>query len=108
MVVSGGRIKLTRDPERHSCRPAVDVLFESVAAELGGASVACLLTGMGRDGAEGLLAVRRAGGTTLAQDEATSVVFGMPREAILLDAAERVLTLAEFAPALIALAGGTP
>jgi two-component system chemotaxis response regulator CheB len=75
-----------------------------VAHEIGGGAVACLLTGMGRDGAQGLLDVRRAGGMTFAQDEATSVVFGMPREAILLGAAEQVLPLAAFAPALAAVA----
>jgi two-component system chemotaxis response regulator CheB len=100
LVVRGGRLRLTRDPERHSCRPSVDVLFESVAQELGGAAVGCLLTGMGRDGAEGLLAIRRAGGFTIAQDEATSVVFGMPKEAIALGAADRVLPLGSIAAAL--------
>jgi two-component system chemotaxis response regulator CheB len=62
---------------------------------------------MGRDGAEGLLAIRRAGGTTIAQDEGSSVVFGMPREAILLGAAERVLPIDKIAPALSALAHRT-
>ena len=60
---------------------------------------------MGRDGAAGLLAIRRAGGLTIAQDEATSVVYGMPREAVLLGAAERVLPLAEIGPAIAALRG---
>jgi two-component system, chemotaxis family, protein-glutamate methylesterase/glutaminase len=104
MVVRSGRIRLTTTSERHSCRPSVDVLFESAAEEFGERVAACLLTGMGKDGAAGLLAVRRAGGATFAQDEATSVVFGMPREAILLDAAERVLPLQEFGPALTELA----
>ena len=58
------------------------MLFESVAAEYGAAAAACLLTGMGRDGALGLLEIRQAGGMTIAQDEATSVVYGMPREAV--------------------------
>jgi two-component system chemotaxis response regulator CheB len=103
LVVREGRLHLTSDPERHSCRPSVDVLFESVAREFGAACVACLLTGMGRDGASGLLEIRRRGGLTLAQDEATSTVYGMPREAVLLGAAERVLALAEVAPLLAAL-----
>ncbi len=104
LVLADGRLRLTLAPERHSCRPSVDVLFESVARDLGGAAAACLLTGMGRDGASGLLALRRAGGLTIAQDEATSVVYGMPREAVLLGAAERVLPLAEIGAALAALA----
>lgn len=102
LVVRRGRLQLTRDPERHSCRPAVDVLFESLALEYGPSAAACLLTGMGRDGAAGLLAIRQAGGATIAQDEATSVVYGMPREAAMLGAAERVLSLAEIGPALAA------
>lgn len=104
LVVRDGRLHLNRDPERFSCRPSVDVLFESVAAEFGPRAAACLLTGMGRDGAAGLLAVRRAGGVTLAQDEATSVVYGMPREAVLLGAAARVLPLGQIGAALGALA----
>jgi two-component system chemotaxis response regulator CheB len=104
LVVSSGRLRLTRDPERHSCRPSVDVLFESLAAECGSATTACLLTGMGRDGAAGLLEIRRAGGLTIAQDEATSIVYGMPREAALVGAVERVLPLADIGPAIAALA----
>lgn len=104
LVVRDGRLRLTQDAERHSCRPSVDVLFDSVAREIGSASIGCLLTGMGRDGAEGLLAMRRAGAVTLAQDEASSVVFGMPREAIRLGAAERVLPLGDFDETLAVLA----
>jgi two-component system, chemotaxis family, protein-glutamate methylesterase/glutaminase len=105
LVVREGRLRLTNDPERHSCRPSVDVLFESLARESGRGYAACLLTGMGRDGGAGMLALRRSGGITIAQDEATCAVFGMPREAILLDGAERVLPLDSIAPALVALAG---
>jgi two-component system, chemotaxis family, protein-glutamate methylesterase/glutaminase len=108
LVVRGGCLRLTADPERHSCRPSIDVLFESLAAELGGAAVGCLLTGMGKDGAAGLLALRRAGAPTVAQDEATSVVYGMPREAAVLGAAERILPLDEIGPALVGLAGRVP
>jgi two-component system chemotaxis response regulator CheB len=104
LVVRGEKLVLTSDPELHSCRPSVDVLFSSLARECGPASVACLLTGMGRDGADGLLAIRRAGGHTIAQDEATSVVYGMPREAALLGAAQRVLPLGDIGPALVSLA----
>ncbi len=98
MVVQRGRLRLTRDPERNSCRPSVDVLFESLANEMGSQTAACLLTGMGRDGAAGLLALRHAGALTVAQDEASSVVFGMPREAIQMGAAVRVLALDQIAP----------
>jgi two-component system chemotaxis response regulator CheB len=100
LVLEQNRLRLTTTPERHSCRPSVDVLFESFARELGDRGAACLLTGMGRDGAEGLLAIRRAGGATIAQDEQTSVVYGMPKEAVLLGAAERVLPVQEIAGAL--------
>ena len=108
LVLDHGKLRLTDDPELHSCRPSVDVLFTSLARELGAQCAACLLTGMGRDGAEGLLAIRRCGGRTIAQDESTSVVFGMPREAILLGAAEQVLALDKIAPKLGALARGEP
>jgi two-component system chemotaxis response regulator CheB len=104
LIVKDGRLVLTHGPERHSCRPSVDVLFESLAAELGASVAGCLLTGMGRDGADGLLAMRRAGAHTIAQDEASSVVFGMPREAILLGAASQVLPLEQIAQALVSLA----
>ncbi|ANH68827.1 chemotaxis-specific protein-glutamate methyltransferase CheB [Mitsuaria sp. 7] len=105
MVVRGGQLELSHRPPRHSCRPSVDELFESLAAEIGPGVAAALLTGMGRDGAAGLLAIRRAGGATLAQDEASSMVYGMPREAAQLGAAERVLTLADIGPALLGLSG---
>jgi two-component system chemotaxis response regulator CheB len=104
MIVRGGRLRLTTDAERHSCRPSVDVLFESIAIEYGSTSAACLLTGMGRDGATGLLAIRQAGGLAIAQDEATSVVYGMPREAAAISAAEQILPLGEIAPVLAELA----
>ncbi len=103
LVVQGGRLRLIDSPERHSCRPSVDVLFESLAASVGSRAAACLLTGMGHDGASGLLAIRKAGGLTIAQDEASCVVFGMPREAIALGAAEMILPPAEIARALVAL-----
>ncbi|MGH7142714.1 MAG: chemotaxis-specific protein-glutamate methyltransferase CheB [Planctomycetota bacterium] len=104
LIVEGGLLRLTETPERFSCRPSVDVLFESVAREFGPRAAGCLFTGMGKDGAQGLLEMRRKGSWTAAQDEASSVVFGMPREAIQLGAAQRVLGLDQFAPALLALA----
>jgi len=93
LVLRDGRLRLVDGPERHSSRPSVDVLFESVAKDMGPNAVGCLLTGMGRDGAEGLNAMKRSGAMTLAQDEDSSVVFGMPREAIRLGAARHVLSL---------------
>jgi two-component system, chemotaxis family, protein-glutamate methylesterase/glutaminase len=106
LVIRQRRLRLTHDPMRHSCRPSVDVLFESVAREYGAGAVAVLLTGMGRDGAAGLLDIRRAGGFTIAQDEASSVVYGMPREAVLLDAVDRQLPLAEIGPTLSQIVAG--
>jgi two-component system chemotaxis response regulator CheB len=107
LTIGGGRARLTTDPPRHSCRPSVDVLFESLAVDRGAEVLACLLTGMGRDGAAGLLAIRRAGGFTLAQDESTSVIYGMPREAVLLDAAQMVLPLDQIGPQIVQLVGGS-
>ncbi|MBL8955492.1 MAG: chemotaxis-specific protein-glutamate methyltransferase CheB [Myxococcaceae bacterium] len=106
LEVKGRQLKLTHGPERFSCRPSVDVLFESLAKELGPQVAAFLLTGMGRDGAQGLLEIRRAGGHTVAQDEASSAVYGMPREAVGLGAAVRVLSLPEMPGELVRLAAG--
>jgi two-component system chemotaxis response regulator CheB len=108
LVLRQGRLQLTQEPERHSCRPSVDALFESVAQDGAATTAGCLLTGMGRDGAAGLLALRRAGGVTIAQDEASSVVYGMPREAALLGAAMHILPLTGIAAALNALVNPDP
>ncbi|MGO9487311.1 MAG: protein-glutamate methylesterase/protein-glutamine glutaminase [Rhodomicrobium sp.] len=103
---SGGeyRVALRDGPLVSFSRPSVDVLFHSVAKHAGRNAAAALLTGMGRDGAEGLLAIRQAGGCTFAQDEATSVVFGMPRAAQELGAAEKMLALERIPLALTAAA----
>ena len=82
-------------------RPSVDVLFRSVAQCAGRNALGILMTGMGDDGARGLLVMREAGARTVAQDEASSVVFGMPREAIKLGAAERVLALSDIPSAMV-------
>jgi two-component system, chemotaxis family, protein-glutamate methylesterase/glutaminase len=103
IVVRDGMLRLSNDPPRHSCRPAVDMLFESVADEYGPAAAGCLLTGMGRDGAEGLLRMRARGAVTFAQDEASCVVYGMPREAALIGAAAYVLPPARIAARLVEL-----
>jgi len=94
---------LTTTERVHFQRPAVDVLFRSAAAAMGRNVAAALLTGMGRDGAEGLKVLRDAGARTIAQDEASSVVWGMPKAAIDLGAAGEVLALDRIAPRLIAL-----
>lgn len=104
LTIARGRVRLVAGAPRNYCRPSIDVLFESLAADRGARTLACLFTGMGRDGAAGLLAIRRAGGVTIAQDEESSVVFGMPREAILLGAAERVLSLDAIGPMIDILA----
>jgi two-component system chemotaxis response regulator CheB len=85
-------------------RPAVDRLFHAVARHAGRRACAALLTGMGKDGAAGLLAIRQAGGFTIAQDEATSVVWGMPAAAVELKAAQTVLPLDSITPALLSAA----
>ena len=85
------RLHDTAPVNRH--RPSVDVLFDSVATNLGGNAVAILLTGMGADGANGMLNMKLAGARTICQDEASSVVWGMPGEAVKLGAAEHVVPL---------------
>lgn len=87
--------------------PSADELFRSVAESAGAAGVGALLTGMGKDGAKGLLELRRAGGATVAQDEETSVVWGMPGEASRLGAAERILPLEAIGEALRRAVAGT-
>lgn len=82
-------------------RPSVDVLFNSAAEQAGLNAIGVILTGMGKDGAAGMLAMRQAGAATFAQDEASCVVFGMPREAILIGAAEEVVPLSKMAQAVL-------
>ena len=103
LVLRGARLQLSSDPPRHSCRPSIDALLESLAQTCGASAAACLLTGMGGDGARGLLAIRRSGGLALAQDEASCVVYGMPRAAAELGAAEHVLPPREMAAVLATL-----
>ncbi|MFC0080878.1 chemotaxis response regulator protein-glutamate methylesterase [Aciditerrimonas ferrireducens] len=90
------------DPPEHFCRPAVDVLFRTAAAVYGPGVLAVVLTGMGNDGLAGAQAIVRAGGAVLAQDEASSVVWGMPGAVARAGLAEAVLPLAELAPAIAA------
>jgi len=97
---SGYAVELERGPEVCYQRPSVDAMFHSVARAAGGRSIAVLLTGMGADGAKGMLALHSAGGATLAQDEASCVIYGMPREAVRLGAVDTIAPLADI-PALL-------
>ncbi len=90
------------EPPVNRHRPSVDVLFDSAAKHAGKNAIGVILTGMGRDGAEGLLRMRQAGAYTLAQDEASCVVFGMPREAIALGGANEVVPLQEMSQRVMA------
>jgi two-component system, chemotaxis family, protein-glutamate methylesterase/glutaminase len=92
---SGARyfVQVKNGPPVHHQRPSVDVLFNSAAVSAGGNAVGVILTGMGADGAQGLLALKDKGAYTIAQDEATSVVYGMPKEAVKREAALKVLPL---------------
>lgn len=95
------KIEVVDGPLVSRHRPSVDVLFRSVARFAGANTAACLMTGMGDDGATGLKEIRDVGGRTFAQDEETSVVFGMPKEAWKRGAAEKLLSLDDIAPVLI-------
>ena len=115
-IAPGDRhLLLVRDGARYVCKlddgqpvnrhkPSVDVLFRSVAQQAGRNAIGVILTGMGKDGAEGLKEMREAGSPTIAQDEATSVVWGMPREAVAIGAAVQVMGLHEIPGKLRALA----
>lgn len=98
-ISRSGMIQLVTAPPENGFRPSVSYLFRSVATSYGERSLGVLLTGMGCDGADGLCAIRQAGGQTIAQSEDTCIVFGMPRAAIELDAAQEILS-----PGLIAKA----
>ncbi|OHC65363.1 MAG: chemotaxis response regulator protein-glutamate methylesterase [Rhodocyclales bacterium RIFCSPLOWO2_02_FULL_63_24] len=99
-----GRFAFSDGPPCDGHRPSVTVTLRAAAHRFGGGTVGVLLTGMGRDGAEGMADIAAAGGVTLGQDEASSVVYGMPREALALGAVQHVLPLEQIAPALVALA----
>lgn len=97
------RCRLKETPPVNGHRPSVDVMFYSVAKTIGKRAVGAILTGMGQDGAHGLLAMREAGASTFGQDEATSVVYGMPRAAFELGAVEKQVPLARMGDQLIAI-----
>lgn len=96
-----GRFLATSTPPIAGHRPSATVLFQAVAACYPQSAIGVLLTGMGRDGADGLQAIAQAGGVTVAQDEQTCVVFGMPKEAIALGAAQHTLPISGIAPMLL-------
>jgi two-component system chemotaxis response regulator CheB len=103
LLVQDGQARLSDAPAVDTFKPSVTPLFLSAARAYGRRVCGVILTGMGRDGAEGLKAIHDAGGPTLAQDEATSAVFGMPRAALELGAVDRVLPLEELPRALVEL-----
>ena len=100
----GFRVSLNQKAPVHHCRPAVDMLFRSATQCPGARIVAGILTGMGRDGALGMQSLKTAGARTIAQDEATCVVYGMPRAAVELGGVDHVLPLHRIAPAIIEIA----
>jgi two-component system, chemotaxis family, protein-glutamate methylesterase/glutaminase len=101
-----GRLRCSTAAPHEGHRPSVDVTFRSLAQNYGTGAIGVLLTGMGRDGARGLLEIRRAGGTTIAQNAESSVIFGMPKRAIELGAAQQVLPLDEIAAMLTKITRG--
>jgi two-component system chemotaxis response regulator CheB len=107
LVLRGPRanpqLGLSDTPPENGCRPAADVLFRSLAATLGRDVLAVILTGMGCDGTAGLRAVRRAGGYIIAQDEASSVVWGMPGSAVRAGVADEVRPLSEISATVAAI-----
>jgi two-component system chemotaxis response regulator CheB len=100
---SGGtyQVRIKSGPRVHYQRPSVDVLFQSVAKHAGKNAVGAILTGMGADGAKGMVSMRQAGAHTVAQDEASCVVFGMPKEAIKMGGAEEVVSLDKVSTSLL-------
>lgn len=101
-VDANGMFRYSAEAPREGHLPSITVTFESLAARFGGRIVAVLLTGMGGDGVEGMLSVARAGGVTIAQDEESSLIFGMPKRAIEAKAAQMILSLEEIAARIAA------
>ena len=95
LIKRNGKVETILDegPPVNSCRPAVDRMFQSIAACFGSRSLAVVLTGMGKDGRDGALAIKREGGFVFAQDEPSSVVYGMPREVVQAGAADKVVSI---------------
>ncbi|MBP0491327.1 chemotaxis-specific protein-glutamate methyltransferase CheB [Roseomonas indoligenes] len=106
-ITAGGLMQVSEAPPVGGQRPAADVLFQTMARNLGPRGMGILLTGMGEDGARGLTALRNAGGLTLAEDETTAVVYGMPAAAVRLGGVSSLLPLDLIGPRLAKAAGGT-
>lgn len=96
-----GRLGYAREPANHAYKPSIDVFFRSVCDHWHGRAAGVLLTGMGADGAQGLKSLRSKGRLTIAQDKATSAVYGMPKAAAAADAACEILPLGRIAPRLV-------
>lgn len=107
-VTKDGRLHLDDSPARFSLRPSADVTFKSMAEAWPGSTLALILTGMGRDGTEGMLHLKQAGGYNVAQDETTSVIFGMPKSAIERGVIDKVLPLGEIASFVKAIVENPP
>jgi two-component system chemotaxis response regulator CheB len=103
LQLDGDRIRLSQDPPASAQRPSATVLFHSIARSAGPSGIGVLLTGMGDDGADGLLALRRAGGYTVAEHESTATVYGMPKAAVDRHAACDCLPLQDIAPRVLEL-----
>jgi two-component system chemotaxis response regulator CheB len=102
-IANGARIRLNQEPPENSCRPAVDVLFRAVTELYGSAALGVVLTGMGQDGLRGCQYIREAGGRVLVQDEASSVVWGMPGFVARAGLANKQLPLSQLAGEIVRL-----
>jgi two-component system response regulator WspF len=100
-LLKNGTLAYTAEPVNEIYRPSIDVFFESVASHWNGDAVGVLLTGMGRDGAQGLKLMRQQGYLTIAQDQGSSAVYGMPKAAAAIDAAVEIRPLDKIAPRLL-------
>jgi two-component system chemotaxis response regulator CheB len=108
MLVDGrGRVTLTQTELVHFVRPSADLLFESVAAGYRERAIAVVLTGTGSDGAQGVVAIKKTGGTVIVQDEGSSEFYGMPSAAIKTGCVDFVLGLEEIAPTLVTMVNST-
>jgi two-component system chemotaxis response regulator CheB len=106
--VAGACVLLDQSPPQNSCRPAVDALFASIGEAYGGAVIAVVLTGMGQDGLRGAQILKAQGASVVAQDELSSVVWGMPGAVVNAGLADQVLPLDQVVPEILRLTAGNP